>query len=995
MKSESTSIALSKPALCLLAILVLSLAFPSGIEAQAPPVPSSFQAMYTELDNYLVNFNATLPPGTNPPYPTLMSVNLTSADSNVGSSLLIGLPGTNGVPTNWQLELNAIKALGVQAVMVEVGFPMLYEPFLDGQSQGYNQQFLTYYSTVANAVHAAGLKLIVENDTLLTNDIEAGWDVAPFYATLNWTQYQQARAQTAVTIAQTMQPDYLVVLEEPTTEANNSGQTNADTVSGSVSLLSTILASVQTLQQTSMPNMMVGAGTGTAQSNPNALSFIQAYVALPLNFIDFHIYPINDNYLPIALEIASTASAAGLPVAMTECGLWKVLDTELNVLTDDQIRARNPFSFWAPLDAYFYQTMQALANSTQMLFLDPFGAEYFFTYLPYDDSTENLSPSAIIQEENSTSAATTQNATPFSISGMSWYNSLVSPPDTTPPSTPTGLSGVSANPTTASLNWNASTDNVGVVGYYILRNGQVVGTTGMLDFQDTGLTEATTYTYAVEAFDLGGNVSAPSTAYAITTTNTTPPTTPGNVSATTSSCTKATITWTPSQDNLKITEYLLWMGLSPNAMTQVATAGATATSYSNSTLSPATTYYFAVQAEDNDKNLSYISPAVAVTTPALPVAPSGVLATPDSTTKITVTWSPSTGGLPIAHYMVYRGSTASSLSLVATVNNTSYSDSSVLPATTYYYAVQAADNGKPPSQSGLSAPVSGTTFGPPTVPANVEATPDSCTKVVLTWSPSTASGGLKIANYRVYKGSSSSNMAQLAITPNTTYTDMGDACQTTYYYAVQSADTGKPADLSGISAPVEVTTFGPPSVPANLTAIPVSASKITLSWSASVSGGLALGNYHVYGGTSPSTLTQIALTPNTTYSNISLVPGTTYYYAVQAADTANDDSALSPTVSATTMQLPTTPSNVAAQGVSSSEISVSWSPSSGQLQIAHYYVFRGLSANSLSQVATTVNPSYNDRTVSAGTTYYYGIQAADTGGDLSPISAAVPGTSQP
>jgi hypothetical protein len=41
---------------------------------------------------------------------------------------------------------------------------------------------------------------------------------------------------------------------------------------------------------------------------------------------------------------------------MTECWLWKVLDTELgNVLTDDvRSEARNPFSFWAPLDAYFY-----------------------------------------------------------------------------------------------------------------------------------------------------------------------------------------------------------------------------------------------------------------------------------------------------------------------------------------------------------------------------------------------------------------------------------------------------------------------------------------------------------------------------------------------------------------------------------------------------------------------------------------------------------------
>ena len=78
-------------------------------------------------------------------------------------------------------------------------------------------------------LRAAGLKLIIENNTLLTTDVQAGWDVAPFYATLDWTQYQQARAQTALTVARLMQPDYLIVVEEPNTEAFTSGQSLANT----------------------------------------------------------------------------------------------------------------------------------------------------------------------------------------------------------------------------------------------------------------------------------------------------------------------------------------------------------------------------------------------------------------------------------------------------------------------------------------------------------------------------------------------------------------------------------------------------------------------------------------------------------------------------------------------------------------------------------------------------------------------------------------------
>jgi hypothetical protein len=44
-------------------------------------------------------------------------------------------------------------------------------------------------------------------------------------------------------------------------------------------------------------------------------------------------------------------------------------------------------------------------------------------------------------------------------------------PDTTPPTTPTGLVQTGATPTSVSLAWNASTDNVGVAGYGVYLNG--------------------------------------------------------------------------------------------------------------------------------------------------------------------------------------------------------------------------------------------------------------------------------------------------------------------------------------------------------------------------------------------------------------------------------------------------------------------------------------------------------------------------------------------
>ncbi|MEV0534837.1 glycoside hydrolase family 6 protein [Kitasatospora sp. NPDC050463] len=89
--------------------------------------------------------------------------------------------------------------------------------------------------------------------------------------------------------------------------------------------------------------------------------------------------------------------------------------------------------------------------------------------------------------------------------------------DTTPPSTPAGLRSTAATATTVSLAWTASTDNVGVTGYDVYRNGTAVGSTSGATFTDTGLTASTAYRYTVVAHDAAGNASAASAALTVTT----------------------------------------------------------------------------------------------------------------------------------------------------------------------------------------------------------------------------------------------------------------------------------------------------------------------------------------------------------------------------------------------------------------------------------------------------------------------------------------------
>jgi hypothetical protein len=81
---------------------------------------------------------------------------------------------------------------------------------------------------------------------------------------------------------------------------------------------------------------------------------------------------------------------------------------------------------------------------------------------------------------------------------------------------PTNLTSPSQTTSSANLSWTASTDNVGVTGYRVYRNGSSIGTTSSTSYSDTGLTSGVQYSYTVAAYDAAGNTSAPSTARTVT-----------------------------------------------------------------------------------------------------------------------------------------------------------------------------------------------------------------------------------------------------------------------------------------------------------------------------------------------------------------------------------------------------------------------------------------------------------------------------------------------
>ena len=78
---------------------------------------------------------------------------------------------------------------------------------------------------------------------------------------------------------------------------------------------------------------------------------------------------------------------------------------------------------------------------------------------------------------------------------------------------PTDVTGLTASTLSASqidLSWNSSTDDIGIAGYKIYRDGTLIGRSDIATYTDTGLAAATQYCYTIAAYDAAGNESGPS-----------------------------------------------------------------------------------------------------------------------------------------------------------------------------------------------------------------------------------------------------------------------------------------------------------------------------------------------------------------------------------------------------------------------------------------------------------------------------------------------------
>ena len=261
-----------------------------------------------------------------------------------------------------------------------------------------------------------------------------------------------------------------------------------------------------------------------------------------------------------------------------------------------------------------------------------------------------------------------------------------SPGDTQSPSAPGALAATSASQTSIGVTWAPATDNVGVTGYTVYRDGAAAGTSTATSYTVSGLSCGVTYRVAVDAFDAAGNRSAPTEAFLSTAAcaDTTRPVAPASVTMASRTQTSISVTWPAATDNLGVVGYGVY-----RAGTKVAEIAERA--YTFAGLTCGMNYTLGVDAYDAAGLRSLAVTTVLIATTACadttaPTAPTSLAATSVTTTGLTLSWSAATDNVGVTKYEVSRNGT-----LVASPTTTSSSQTGLSCGTSYSFAVLAVD----------------------------------------------------------------------------------------------------------------------------------------------------------------------------------------------------------------------------------------------------------------------------------------------------------------
>gem|GEM_PF-1309147 len=547
-----------------------------------------------------------------------------------------------------------------------------------------------------------------------------------------------------------------------------------------------------------------------------------------------------------------------------------------------------------------------------------------------------------------------------------WYVGAYDVPDTQAPTAPTGLNATSVQQSSLTLNWTASTDNVGISGYTVYMNGVQVSTGRLTTASITGLSAATAYTFTVRARDGAGNLSPLSASLIVTTADTEAPTVPLALSSGNLTETGFTLSWAAATDNVGVTGYDVYRNGS-------LLSSVTGTSAVISGLTASTTYAMTVRARDAAGNASAQSTIFNVTTPDThaPAVPAGLASANITQTSFTLSWTASTDNVGVIGYDVYRDGT-----YLETVTGTTFGISGLSAGTTYVMTVRAKDAAN--NVSAASTALSVKTLDPvvvdsqpPTAPTALASSGITQTSFILSWTASTDNVG--VTGYLVYKN----GVLEITVT-STSASITGLNVSTLYSFTVRARDAA--GNLSAVSSPLSLTTpdTEAPAAPTGLSSGSLTETGFLFSWIASADN-VGVTGYDVF-----QNGTRVASVTGTSANITGLSASTTYAMTVKAKDAAGNISIASAVFNVTTpdTQAPAAPGPLSASNITQSGFTLSWTASLDNVGVTGYDVYRNGSYES-SVTGTTASITG----LAASTSYAMTVRAKDAAGNTSVSSA--------
>src|SRR5438477_470274 len=369
-----------------------------------------------------------------------------------------------------------------------------------------------------------------------------------------------------------------------------------------------------------------------------------------------------------------------------------------------------------------------------------------------------------------------------------------------------------------------------------------------------------------------------------------------------------------------------------------------------------------------------------------PTVPTGLVGTAVSANQIGISWNPSTDNVGATGYRVYWG-TASGVYLQArgaglSTTTTTYTVTGLASPARYFFAVTAQNTLEESVYSNEIFVDVGISLESPSGKMLTQAGVDSIVDsvgAVWTLGPPDASGFPTKARNGVVDGS-----AAVLCYSGRSVNARGDLAGGWWKWTDDATlllegswSSVSTTPIGCVVAPAGDTT--PPTVPTGLVADAISSTQIRLTWNPSTDN-VGVTGYLVY---NADTGSRIATTTTTSFTHSGLVAGTTHNYRVSAFDAVPNHSGWTdPPVSVTTLPpdtiAPSTPMKLFASAVSSSQVNLSWAPSTDNVKVTRYIVRR----NGV-RVATPVSTSYADTGLSAATTYSYTVAARDAAGNRS------------